>query len=263
MRLLRLVLVVSLGAMLPAMARAGAWTQTEGAVEILAGVTYSRAAAGFDRDGRATLPIRYEKTLAQIHAEYGWRDWLTLILAPEYAHARLTRISRRSELADDTAIEGGLRLRLLKDVGIVSAQVTAKTAGAFDLSVSADGAPGRQLEIRFLYGTGFSLFGYPGFFDAELAQRWLSGPRADEVPIDLTLGVSVTPDTRLMLQSFNTLAQGNASPPYSYFRAHKLSLSVVRELRPGLCLESAGYLAVAGQNALAEQGITLRLWWQF
>ena len=235
----------------------------DGTTEVLAGATYSRAVSAFDHAGRATLPIRYEKTLAQIHVEYGWNDWLTLILAPEYAHARLIAPKRRPERADDAAIEGGARVRLFKDVGIVSAQLSAKTAGAFDMSVSADGAPGQQLEVRFLYGTGFSLFGQPGFFDAEIAQRWLSGPRADEVPIDLTLGLKVTGRTRVMVQTFNVVAQGNASPPYSYYRAHKMSLSVVSEIRPGLCLESAGYLTVAGQNALFEQGMTLRLWWRF
>lgn len=247
----------------PLRAQAGAWTQPEDATEILAGVTYSRATAGFDHAGAARLPIRYEKTLAQIHVEYGWNDWLTLIVAPEYAHARLTRRRRHPERADDAALEGGVRVRLLREVGILSAQVTAKTAGAFNLSVSADGAPGRQLEIRFLYGTGFSVFGRAGFFDAEVAQRWLSGGRADEVPIDVTVGISVMPKTRLMLQSLNVLAEGNSSPPYTDYRVHKVSLSVVRELRPGLCLESATFLAVSGQNALVEQGITLRLWWQF
>ncbi len=244
----------------PAAAQAGAWTRPAGESEVLFGATYSRAVAGFDHHGVATLPIRYEKTLVQLHAEYGWNDWLTLILAPEFAHARLRAARRTPERANDVAVEGGVRMRLLKDVGIFSMQLTAKTAGAFDMTVSADGAPGRQLEMRFLYGTNFTLFGQPGFFDAEVAQRWIAGPRADEVPLDLTLGLRITKRSRLLVQSFNIFAQGNARPPYSYFRVHKLSLSVVTDIRPGLCLESGGYVALAGQNALAEQGMLLRLW---
>lgn len=246
--------------LLPQAARAGAWTRPEGEIELIAGVTYSRAVFGFDHAGRAGAPLRYEKLLAQFHAEYGWNDWLTFIVAPEYAHARLVAPRRTPELANDAAVEGGVRVRLLKDFGTLSAQLTGKSAGAFDMTVSADGAPGRQLELRLLYGTNFTLFGQPGFFDAEVAQRWIAGPRADEVPIDLTLGLRVTERTRVLVQSFNIIAQGNASPPYSFYRSHKLALSVVTDIRPGLCLQSGGYVVPAGQNALAEQGVIVNLW---
>ena len=249
--------------LMPRAACAGAWTQPEGETELIAGVTYSRAVFGFDHAGRAGAPLRYEKVLAQLHAEYGWNDWLTLIVAPEYAHARLVARARPPELGNDAAIEAGVRVRLLDDAGMLSAQLTAKSAGAFDMSVSADGAPGRQLELRLLYGRNFTLFGQPGFFDAEVAQRWIAGPRADEVPIDLTLGLRVSKRDRILLQSFNIIGQGNSSPPYSYYRAHKLALSVVTDIRPGLCLQSGGYVSPAGQNALAEQGVVVNLWVRF
>ena len=247
----------------PSVAVAGAWTQPEGGTELIAGITYSRAVFGFDHTGKAGVSLRYEKLLAQLHAEYGWNDWLTFIVAPEYAHARLAAPRRAPELANDPAIEAGARVRLLRDFGTFAAQLTAQSAGAFDMTVSADGAPGRQLELRLLYGTNFTLFGQPGFFDAEVAQRWIAGPRADEVPIDLTLGLRVTERTRVLVQSFNIIAQGNASPPYSFYRSHKLALSVVTDIRPGLCLQSGGYVVPAGQNALAEQGVIVNLWVRF
>jgi len=250
-------------ALWPCAAHAGAWTEPEDGIQVIVGATFSRATSGFDHRGSDRLPIRYEKVLTQLHAEYGWNDWLTLILAPEYAHARLIAPARKPIYADDMAIEGGVRVRLLKDVGIVSAQLTAKTAGAFDMTVSVDGAPGRQLELRFLYGTNFTLFHLPGFLDAEIAQRWIAGPRADEVPIDLTLGLRIARKTRILFQSFNVIAQGNASPPYSYYRSHKLAFSLVTDLRRGLCLQSSTYYSPAGQNALAEEGVSLSLWLQF
>jgi hypothetical protein len=204
-------------------AHAGAWTLPEGRTQILAGVTYSRATSGFDAHGADVVPIAYEKILTQIHAEYGWNDWLTLILAPEYAHARLLAPLRKPVIADDTAIAGGARVRLFKDIGIFSVQFTAKTAGAFDMSVSADGASGSQFELRLLYGTNFKLFGFNGFFDA----------------------------------------QGNARPPFSDFRSHKLSLSVVRYIRKGLWLETESYVSPVGKNALAETGVMVRAWVEF
>ena len=253
-------IAIAVALLSPRPAQAGAWTLEEGHSEILFGATYSRAVAGFDRHGGAHLPIRYEKTLVQLHGEYGWNDWLTVILAPEYAHARLRAPRRKPERADDAAVEGGVRVRLFKQIGILSAQLTAKTAGAFDMSVSVDGAPGRQLELRMLYGTGFSLFGRPGFFDVEIGQRWIAGARADEVPVDMTVGLRVSKGTQVLAQSFNIVTQGNARYPYSDHRVHKLSLSIVTDIRPGLSLESGGYLTVAGQNALVEQGVMLRLW---
>lgn len=263
MRVAAILLGAAVLAAWPLTVRAGAWTEPEGLTQILLGVTYSHADAGFDSHGRPDTALGYEKTLVQLDAEYGWNDWLTLILSPEYAHARLMKPMRPQERADDAGVAAGFRVRLLKKVGIVSAQLTVKTAGAFDTSVSADGAPGRQLELRVLYGTGFKLFGRDGFFDVEIAQRWIAGARADEVPIDLTLGLRVLKRSRLFLQSFNTIAQGNASRPYGYYRVHKISLSVVTDIRPGLCLESGAYLAVAGQNALVEQGFDVRLWLRF
>jgi hypothetical protein len=261
MRNLALAILFALA--MPTVARAGAWTLPDGKTELLLGANYSRAVEGYDHEGHADAPIEYEKTLVQLHGEYGWDDWLTLILAPEYAHAFLVGAKHPADRADDGAVEGGARVRLWKDIGIVSAQLTAKTAGAFDMSVSADGAPGQQLEFRMLYGTSFTLFGEDGFFDAEAGQRWIGGARADENPIDLTVGMRVRENTRVMVQSFNVFAQGNSSPPYSYYRVHKLSLSIVTDVRPGLCVESSAFLAFAGQNALAEQGAGLKLWINF
>ena len=244
-------------------AHAGAWTLPEGRTQILAGVTYSRATSGFDAHGADVVPIAYEKILTQIHAEYGWNDWLTLILAPEYAHARLLAPLRKPVIADDTAIAGGARVRLFKDIGIFSVQFTAKTAGAFDMSVSADGASGSQFELRLLYGTNFKLFGFNGFFDAQIGERLIAGPRADEIPADLTAGLSINRHTKLIIQSFNILTQGNARPPFSDFRSHKLSLSVVRYIRKGLWLETESYVSPVGKNALAETGVMVRAWVEF
>jgi hypothetical protein len=104
---------MTLLALWPYAAHAGAWTQPEDGIQVIVGATYSRATSGFDHRGSDRLPIRYEKVLTQLHAEYGWNDWLTLILAPEYAHARLIAPGRKPIYADDTAIESGIRVRLL------------------------------------------------------------------------------------------------------------------------------------------------------
>ena len=255
------VLVASL--VRPPLAVAGAWTQPEGETQIIADVGYSIAGQSFDHHSRPNWPVQFDKILTTVDGEYGWNDWLTLVLAPEYAHARLLRPGKLPEQADDGAVMAGARVRLWNGGGVFSAQMTAKTAGAFDMTVSADGAPGRQLELRLLYGANFTLFGRDGFWDAEIAQRWIEGLRADEMPIDLTLGLRVSKRMRVLVQSFNIVAQGNARQPYSYYRAHKLSLSLVTDLSPGLSFESGAYISPAGQNALDEQGFDISLWVHF
>lgn len=242
---------------------AGAWTLPEGGTEIIANTTFSQAASNFDHRGEASGPVYFQKLLVTLHGEYGWNDWLTLILEPAYAHARLSGPGRKAELANDSGILGGARVRLLRENGILAVQVTAKSAGAFDMPVSAGGSPGRQIELRFLYGTNFTLLGLDGFFDAEIAQRWIDGPRADEVPIDLTFGLRISKRNRVLVQSFNIVAEGNANPPFTYYRSHKLSLSLVTDLRPGLSLESGAYFSPAGQNALVERGFSIGLWVRF
>jgi hypothetical protein len=247
----------------PIRARAGAWTQPEGHTQILFGMIYSHAAIGFDNHGRPSIPLGYSKMLVQLDAEYGWNNWLTLLGSPEYTHADFVKSGGQLGRDDAVRLGGGARVRLLKDFGIVSVQVTAKAAGAFDSSVASDRPEGRQIEFRVLYGTGFSLFGHHGFFDAELGQRWIAGGHTNEIPIDLTLGLRVTKTSRVFLQSFNTLGEGKGAAPYGYYRVHKLSMSVVTRLRPGLFLESGSFYTVAGQNALAERGFNLRVWVEF
>lgn len=241
-------------------AEAGAWTLPKGETQIITDATYSQATSGFDHRGKAGQSLQFQKLLVSLNGEYGWNDWLTLVLAPEYAHARLSKPGRKSERANDLGFLGGARIRLLQEHGILAVQVTAKAAGAFDMPVSAGGAPGRQIEVRVLYGTNFTLLGQDGFFDAEIAQRWIAGPRADEVPIDLTVGLRISKRDQILVQSFNILAEGNARPPFGYYRSHKLSLSLVTDLRPGLSLASGAYFSPAGQNALAERGVSLGLW---
>lgn len=247
----------------PVAAHAGAWTLNEDSTQIIAGTTWSTAGTSFDDKGAASQPAIYEKWLSSADAEYGWNDYLTLIVAPEFAHARVGLPSGVVSTANDFAIAGGARVRLDDLFGVLSAQLTAKSAGAFDMSVSANGAAGRQLELRLLYGTNFTVLGYDGYFDAEAAERLIAGLRPDELPIDLTLGVQVTPHTTVMAQSFNIIAAGNAKPPYEYYRQHKLELSAVTRLTDQFSLQSGAFISPAGQNTLVEQGFSVALWAQF
>ncbi len=123
----------------------------------------------------------------------------------------------------------------------------------------AHGAAGTA-ELRVLYGTGFKLFGRDGFADVEAAQRFISKPLPDQTVLDATAGLWLGEKTMVMAQSFNTISGGDAGPPYTYFRSHKIELSVVRRIGARWSVQLGGYISPAGQNSLVEQGISLSLW---
>jgi hypothetical protein len=112
-------------------------------------------------------------------------------------------------------------------------------------------------------GTNFTVFNRQGFFDAEVAERWIAGARPNETPVDLTLGLHVLRDNCVLLQSFNIIAGGDARPPYTYYRSHKLELSWVTDLGHGISIQSGSYFSPAGQNALDEKGAQISLWVSF
>lgn len=243
-------------------ANAGAWTLPEGDTQIISGVTYSTAAASFDDSGGA-VPALYRKILAQAYAEHGLTDGLTLILAPEYAIATEGGPGRPTIDASDFAIKAGVRALLDDTFGVISAEASYKSAGAFDMSVSANNDSGSEMELRLLYGTNFPVFGKNAYADVELAERWIGGARPNETPIDLTIGVHFSEKITVMAQSFNIIAGGDARPPYTYYRSHKLELSVLQRLWNGVYLQSGAYFSPIGQNALVERGIELSLWMRF
>lgn len=244
-------------------ANAGAWTMGEGQGQIILGATYSGAGTSFNADGAAKSPASFQKLWTSIWAEYGWNDKLTLIFSPEYAWARTTDASGFETRARDFAFGGGVRYRLADSFGTLSLQATVKSAGAFDMSVSVDGQSGEQAELRLLYGTNFTLFGRDGFADFELGERWVAGARPNETPIDITVGLNLFKHDMLLLQSFNTIAGGDARPPYGYYRSHKLEFSWVSRLGHGVSVQSGAYFCPAGQNALDEVGTQISVWINF
>jgi len=249
-----------LAVLLPCAAHAGAWTQKAHHAQIIAETTWSNAANSFDSSGVASRPALFEKWLSTFYAEYGWNDRLTLILAPEYAHARVGAPGGGITTANDFAVEAGVRYRITNAFGVLSVEADAKTAGAYAMSVSADRAAGRQLEARLLYGTNFRLFRHNGFADFEGGYRWIAGARPDEFPVDITLGLQVTHRTLILAQSFNIIASNNAQPPYQYYRQHKLELSTVTRLSNRISVQSGAFISPVGQNSLVERGAVLALW---
>ncbi len=248
------------------MAQAGAWTLPSGHWQVFTATTQSAATQSFDDNGRARVPVSFSKLFLQNSFEYGLTGALTLFATPNYVSALVAAPGLAPAKAHNLSVETGARLMLDGRDGKLALQASYKTAGAFDLSSSTaspfNHASGRQIELRLLYGTSFKLLGRDGFADLQIAQRWITHPRPNETPIDLTAGLWLTRRSMLMLQSFNIVSAGDARPPYTYYRSHKLELSFVRKLTRHWSMQLGAFYSPAGQNALVERGLTVSLWTQ-
>ncbi len=245
-------------------ALAGAWTQAEDHWQIIGGLIFSNADRGYDSHGYGRAPVTFERALFQTSTDYGWSDRLTLFARTETAYAHFRDSFTAPVTALDNALEGGARLRLMNDEddGILSVEGSLRTAGAFNFAVSASSlASGRSAGFRVLYGRNIVIAGMTGFLDVEAGETYLSRPRPNETPIDLTAGLWIDADTMAMAQSFNLIGAGGGSrQAYPFFRSHKIELSLVRKITERYSVQLGAFFSPAGQNALVEQGACLALW---
>jgi hypothetical protein len=260
---MRWTLAVFCLAALGSRAWAGAWTEKDGDGQAIASLVYSSADRRYDAHGGTGQPARFERLLLQTDTEYGVWDDLTVFLRTETANAH-DGSGAVPIHAVDNGFEGGARWRITGDAGIVSLEASLRSAGAFNFAVSADSrAAGEAAGLRLLYGGNFKLRDMDGFYDIEAGYNWLTPPRPDESPVDVTVGLWLDSSQMVMAQSFNLFSAGSAAPPYGHFRSHKIELSWVRRLTGRFSLQAGAFFSPAGQNALVEQGLVLALWTRF
>ncbi|MBV9548485.1 MAG: hypothetical protein JO256_02300 [Alphaproteobacteria bacterium] len=249
---------------LPSCAEAGAWTQDRGKWQIISGAIASEA----DRSFGTTTPITFRRALFQAYAEYGFRDNITLVATAESASVRVVQ-SGTPFRAVDNAFGAAARFRLDKYLhlgagNILSLEAGWRVAGAFNFAISANRSMGGQGgELRLLYGRSFKLAGRDGFVDIETGYDFLTGPRPDEMPLDLTAGWWIGKNHMLMAQSFNLLSQAGATPAWPAFNSHKLQLSWVWRRSPRSLYQLGVFFSPAGNNALVEDGFSFSLWRRF
>jgi hypothetical protein len=258
-------ILLFLGALLlfPRAACAGAWTQEAHHWLVISSSDFAQALDGYDGKASADAPIRFAKVSARDLVEYGWNDRLTLFLNAEYIVAQSRWDQKPPVTGRAMSIEAGARYRILDNIGVLSVQSSFRSSGAFDLSNSRDFDAANIAELRVLYGTNFKLFGFDAFGDVEMAERYVTHPRPNETVLDLASGVRLGRTTQVMLQSFNIVSGGDWNPPDSYFRTHKIELSVVQRLTQKWSVQAGAFVSPAGQNSLVEQGFTLAVWTRF
>lgn len=240
---------------------AGAWTLPEGDAQAIVTVAYSFASSGFDDGGDLIAVEPFEKYEMRGYAEYGLTDWATLVVQPEL---------RFKEQGDEKSqglgrFDLGLRTRFWNsDFGVASVQGAVSAPGQSDeLAPLNGGDTDWELEARALFGRGFDIGWRHGFLDAQVGYLHRLSEPADEVLLDLTIGLDVTEKSFAMLQSFNRLSVGSADLPFTETQEHKLAFSVVYPVDDRWSVQSGTIATAYGRNVLREQGVFLAVWSKF
>ncbi|GAA0534471.1 hypothetical protein FHS83_003063 [Rhizomicrobium palustre] len=241
---------------------AGAWTLPQGTLKTFNGVTSSSASKRYDTHGVLQGPAVFNKILIQNWIEYGVTDAFTLVVAPQYVIAETGTVDGGRVNVSSFSMEAGGRLLLTQRLGMLSLQASAKSAGAFDMSISASGEGGRQYELRLLNGHGFKLAGHDAFFDIEFARRWIKRPRPDEYVLDMTLGLWVMRNDLIMLQGFSVFSGEGVRRPYEPYRQSKFEISLVHRFSRRLSLQSGYFTTPLGRNTVRETGFVATIWFQ-
>jgi len=241
-----------------------AWTLPDGDWQLTSGLIWSNADRSFDAHGNASWPELFQRLLLTTDIEYGWSNDLTFFVRSETAYVHLRDALTPATSAFDNALEVGARYRLLQslaqDGDVLSVELSGRKAGAFNFAYSADAhAGGEDGGFRLLYGAGFQWRDFEGFYDIQAGYRFLSPPRPDQTVIDLTGGLWLDQNWLVMGQSFNLISSA-ATPPYRFFRMHKLEASAVWRMSPKISLQLGAFFSPAGINALDERGLQLSVW---
>jgi hypothetical protein len=246
------------------LAHAGAWTLPQGAGQVVVTGTASTANRAFDSGGALRATPRYSKFELQALMEYGVTDWLTIMLMPG-----LQRVDIAAPVsAERTGLgysEFGARARLMQGGDwVLSAQGTIRVPGTSDAgNPAAIGYTGVEFDLRGLFGTSFSLGGWPAFVDVQLAQRFRDGGPPNETRADLSFGLRTAAQWLLLAQSFNVMSQGSGGALFPATNYHKLQMSVIYTLTPQWALQGGAFTTFAGRNALQENGIVVGAWYKF
>lgn len=255
-----------LGALPPATALAGAWTEEEGHGKVILQTSAAASSSEFGPSSDLYASRPYDKVEVTLVFEYGLTDWLTLIAAPQYLYVSLGQPAT-SSYSGPGYQDMGARARLWRDgASVVSVQVVGRISGTGDSrSAAAVGYEDPELDLRLLAGTNFELFGKAAFLNVEAAQRMRFGDPPDEFHLDLTFGLRMAPRWQLLAQSFNVISEGAGEGPFfgDSYEYYKLQFGGAYDLTAALTLQLSVFGTVFARNAPQENGVVLAAAYRF
>ena len=231
----------------------GAWTRP-------AGETFVSAAASYYR---TESDIPYEEATTTLYVEHGFREGLTIGGALEVTEP----VGESEPLDGDVTAALFVQRRLW--VGDAGDPLSLQLGLRAPLGDVAGGRPPQlgtddaAAELRLLYGRGFETRFGGAFFDGQAAVRRNFGDDADEIRLDVTVGLRPEPRWLVMAQSFTTLGLENAERRGADFSVTKLAPSIGYEVIPGVTALIGVEREIAGRNVDLGTRLRAAVWTAF
>jgi hypothetical protein len=239
----------------------GAWTLPQGTGQLIA-TLYGWT--GFGPPWGGNPPTNQTRIDAQTYVQYGLTDSLTVFGQTALEHYALGQPTPNTYNGLDYS-GVGLRAKLWSTGDwVFSGEGTAFIPGARNSSAPAEeGNTGGAAEARLNAGRNFTLYGVPGFLDAEVAYRLRTAGPPDEWHGDLTVGLKFTPKIMVMLQEYTTVSMSSNNPSFAVWRQSVVEGSVVYALNDKWSVQLGVFSTVWKVRTNSERGAAIAVWRNF
>jgi hypothetical protein len=246
---------VMLSALAPGCALAGAWPTPAGETQVIVKYEEEDGSTAFDPSGaRVPIPAQRDESYS-IFFEHGLTDRLTLQGKAAYTDGedQFIRYSGRGP------IEIGLRYALIDSPkGVVSVYLGGVADGVGRNAGYALPNQGKSdVELRLLAGRSGTVWKRHIFGEVQVAYFWRLG-LPNETHIDTTLGMDVTKNWLVLVQSYAGRAESGPVPPEWF----KLEASLVRRFGPW-SLQAGWRETALGRETPVEGGPVIGIWRRF
>jgi len=267
---LRLIACLALGAglLISGEALAGAWPQSEGRWLLVTQGSYSETnATGYDQQGRKAGSGRYSQFEFSPYIEYGVTEEVTIGLQPRTEFVDLSYNTGRARQQGSGVSQVNLFARYAVyrwDFDVLSVQGQIGLPGTAGGNQPQIAMPWTEYEARVLWGHSFELTGQTkGFLDTQFGYRLNGGHSADQLRLDLTLGVFPDPDWLLLAQMFATRSLRNQSGTGGDYDQVRVQLAVANQIWDDVWLELAVFEDIDGRKLGRARGLLSALWFHF
>ncbi len=247
------------------LAYAGAWTQQTGKWLTISNFSYYSTNKYFDNSGKQKPLASYKKFEINPYIEYGLRDDVTV-----GANLFFQQASQYNGVigTDNNNIGIGdseffTRFRLWqKDGAVFSIEPMVKLPSLESSSEQPQiGSRNFDTGLTFSAGYGFKKWDLDHFINLDAGYRHRFGMPSDQLKINATAGLSVSKNTMLLTQVFNTArlaSHNNAIFTQSSgddYDLTKLQISAIYKIDDKLSLQAGAFSNIAGKNSGGGDGM--------
>lgn len=249
-------------------ALAGAWPQSEGRWLLVTQGSYSETnTTGYDQQGRKAGSGRYSQFEFSPYIEYGVTEEVTFGMQPRTEFVDLSYNTGRSRQQNTGLSQINLFARYAIyrwDFDVLSVQGQIGLPGAAARTQPQIAMPWTEYEARLLWGHAFEISSRTkGFLDTELGYRLNGGHSADQLRLDITLGIAPDPDWLILAQVFATRSLRNQRGTGGDYDQVRVQLAAANQIADDTWLELGVFEDVSGRKLGRARGVLSALWFHF